>query len=1700
MNDMITDPLAAAEAKALREAEKKVQAPLDETGGLAPRMAPDVSPGEVIAGGFEAEAIETDRWFLSDREYRRLLDPAFDRAAVAHGLAAESELGTEAPGFAGRRGGYEMLRDPLAGDGDAAVLAWILEGREKRPDLFAGIPVTREEILAAANAKIGAEYADAQETLGRAPDTFLGRTVPEFLGRMGAAATDEINLPLSALAGGVEVGANLGRLVLTEAGVSVIGEALTIPKQFDMADRLDIEDPNVALQLTFAATVGAALPLGLAGAGKALSYGGRAVAATNRQLVKAYRARFAELAPEERAAVQAIERQVAEEDTGPAARGIDNVREADHAAAAIEAGEPPSPDAPPADPARVESLTTPPPAAVPEVPAPRPLEASLSALIRDAEARGSYDTFSDYTVIAPPKALTDMTLDEIDAWQSDNIAAGAASSAAGGIQIIRDTLRGVRARLGLKGDERFDGAMQDRLATELMRDAGLDDYKAGRITAEDFADGLARVWAAFPLADGRSYYAGDGLNAATIDRDTILSVITGREYVSTGRPAPRMSRVAAAGVRVDPRTYQFRTAVDAAGVGTPMDRVTAWDELLAGDFIIHERMDGARYIADGHHRKQLADRLMSQGHAPIEFNAFVLREADGYTVEHVRAIAAVKNIEAGNASAVDAAKVLRVDPAMLEKLTLRNSQARDARGLMQLSDDAFDMVTNGLVREDFAAFVPSLTRDAQMQEAILRALIRVKPRSLAEARQVAADAHRAGIAKAEAGSQASLFGDDFDPAETLFKERAEVMARALAQLRNDKRVFATLVRERDRIERAGNELTDDNAVRVSTDETALALIEKLVNRAGPLDDALNAAARGVRAGGSVSAAVTDFLGSVRGAVEGGGLGRLLDGADGRPLDADAAPDGAAQGAGGRGAEGGSPDGPAGPEARGEAGDAGDDAELDAELGDFFGAAVEGLNRNSLEYADVPPVRDEAAWGAQAPHKPEAEIFPKIKKAERRLIAAEKPALIRPEEAAVRLADWKAEAARMGREEDHSGRVILSLFDHTGNWSRPWEEAGFRVLRYDIESTEFQDLLEFFPTADLAGLWARDLEVYGVLSACPCTTFAASGARWWKGRHDVPDAEMVEKMFGPRMARYFDTPLEANKALAEVTRAIVDLANPTAFHVLENPRGRIRTETDLPEARLVFDPNHFGDPYTKETFLFGTFNSDLPLAPVEPTEGSKIQSKLRGDRPEDKAERSKTPEGFAYSFFMANRPTDGGRPVPAARPIEVRTKKAKDPRLAELGEIVKAGATREEIDAHPVLTDALAKMDAAPETRLAEGYGSDAWHAGRRYLFDGEEVIGTAAALDRWKEAALRLAWDETGAAFPGLQPGGREATFLLGPPAAGKSTIANEIAIARGAAILDSDEIKKSIPEFDGGVGASAVHEESSDLAAALEADLLADGYNLVVPKVGGSAASIEKAIGRFRAAGYSIRLVNMAVTPENAYKRMIGRFVSSGRLIPPTYVDFVGAKPSAVFRELKQKGLADGYAEIDNNGGLGEPKPVSELDGANPLEGSRLDPRAGGRNRPGDLAGSSEDPDGAAQAGELSERTAAGDQLVTPGTRPITDTDRLQALMSAPKRGGNAPADAGLFDLGARDQLDMFAAGGRVADLFGDPRHDAPELVAQADAAERDLRAALAAGELFDVPTGRMVDERPELVGAADLFADLDADQEFLGVLDACK
>lgn len=920
----MSEGIAAPGAPDRAAPKPKARAPEGRVVDAARREMPDVDRGEVAAAGAVAEAIETDYWFLSDRREAGYLDQAAKKAAeLGYPLAAD--LPRDPPrsyDAAAGYGGFDIF-DPQ-GQLEEERRMGLLGARRKFPAEFADVPITRDEIARAAAEDLRAEWEDAQATLKAAPPGLFSRGAPEFIGRAATAMTDEVNLPLAIATGGIGAEASLARIVLMETAASVAGEGLTLPKQFAVAERLDLPEPNAAAQLAFAATIGAALPLGIAGAGRALGAGVRGgEKLTNRVLVNRLRKRAGELAPLERAAASRIEREIAETDTGPARAPRAQTGETDQALADMDRGAAPREDVPELSAERIADLIVPPRAPAPEPvrQPPRSVEGNLGVLIREAEARSSYDTPSDFTIIAPPRALTEMTLDEVDAWQGANIAAGAQSTAAGGYQIIRGTLAGLRESLGLTGAEKFDAGMQDRLGIELMREAGLDAYKSGAIGADDFADSLAAVWAALPLEDGRSVYAGDGLNAAHVARDTVMDILAGVRYDAASLPPPRMSRVPAAGILVDPKTYQFRTDVDASGVGTALDRVSEWDELLAGDFIIHERGDGQRFIADGHHRRQLAARLEAEGHPPIDFNGYVLREADGYSVEAVRAIAAVKNIEAGNATAVDVAKVLRLDPAMMEKLTLRNAQARDGRGLMKLSDLAFDMVTNRQVEEPHAAFVGELTRDGEMQEAVLRALIAVKPRSMAEARQVARDAMNAGIARREAGAQGSLFGDDFDAAETLFKERAEVLARALSQLRNDRRVFATLIKERNRIREAGNALTDEaNAARVDTDATAIDLIEILVNRAGPLNDALTRAAGRARNGRGLRGATDEFLKTVRGAVEGGDLGRLMDGGAGNA--GDAAPPGAATDAGARArpGEGADPDGPGGREGRGEDGE------------------------------------------------------------------------------------------------------------------------------------------------------------------------------------------------------------------------------------------------------------------------------------------------------------------------------------------------------------------------------------------------------------------------------------------------------------------------------------------------------------------------------------------------------------------------------------------------------------------------------------------------------------------------------------------------------------------------------------------------------------------------------------------------------------
>lgn len=231
----------------------------------------------------------------------------------------------------------------------------------------------------------------------------------------------------------------------------------------------------------------------------------------------------------------------------------------------------------------------------------------------------------------------------------------------------------------------------------------------------------------------------------------------------------------------------------------------------------------------------------------------------------------------------------------------------------------------------------------------------------------------------------------------------------------------------------------------------------------------------------------------------------------------------------------------------------------------------------------------------------------------------------PAEARAKIDEWKAHAEAQGADpairSANSNKVVLSLFDLSGAWSQPWEDAGYQVYRFDIQdNAETGDINNF--STEFFGDWFGDfdgMDIYAILAACPCTDFASSGARHFAAKD--ADGRTV-----------------ASVKLVHQTLRTIEYFKPAVWAV-ENPVGRIEALGGLPPWRLSFDPNHLGEPYTKKTLLWGRFNADLPVAPVEPTEGSKMWSQYGGKSLATKNARSVTPEGFSYSFFMANNAHD-----------------------------------------------------------------------------------------------------------------------------------------------------------------------------------------------------------------------------------------------------------------------------------------------------------------------------------------------------------------------------------------------------------------------------------------------------------------------------
>lgn len=171
-----------------------------------------------------------------------------------------------------------------------------------------------------------------------------------------------------------------------------------------------------------------------------------------------------------------------------------------------------------------------------------------------------------------------------------------------------------------------------------------------------------------------------------------------------------------------------------------------------------------------------------------------------------------------------------------------------------------------------------------------------------------------------------------------------------------------------------------------------------------------------------------------------------------------------------------------------------------------------------------------------------------------------------------------------------------------------------------------------------------------------------------------------------------------------------------------------------------------------------------------------------------------------------------------------------------------------------------------------------------------------------------------GGAKPAVTTACAQAYIVSGAPASGKSWVASRLSNENGAYILDSDYAKRKFPEYrQYPGGASLVHPESDAIVFGATNSLfeycIYSRFNVVIPLVGRTYASVEKVCQRLRECGYCIHIINVPLDRYECVTRAYNRFRDTGRYVPLSYIfDEVGNEPERIYFLLKRA-----YAGDDN-------------------------------------------------------------------------------------------------------------------------------------------------------------------------------------------
>jgi hypothetical protein len=206
-------------------------------------------------------------------------------------------------------------------------------------------------------------------------------------------------------------------------------------------------------------------------------------------------------------------------------------------------------------------------------------------------------------------------------------------------------------------------------------------------------------------------------------------------------------------------------------------------------------------------------------------------------------------------------------------------------------------------------------------------------------------------------------------------------------------------------------------------------------------------------------------------------------------------------------------------------------------------------------------------------------------------------------------------------------TVLCLCDYTGNFARPWVEAGYRAIlvdpQHDGSTFDYGVQCWAFTVDDVVDeIGARWLDRLAFVAAFPpCTDLSVSGARWFEAKRQA------DPMFQAKAV-----------AVAEQCRTIGRLSGAPWF--VENPVSVLSSVWGKPDH--YFDPCDYTgweieDNYTKRTCLWTGGGFKMPEAHRHPFAINDPDDRIHKAPPSaDRANfRSATPMGFARAVFEAN---------------------------------------------------------------------------------------------------------------------------------------------------------------------------------------------------------------------------------------------------------------------------------------------------------------------------------------------------------------------------------------------------------------------------------------------------------------------------------